>query len=79
MDGEPVWIARLDAPEMSRWYLIDGCSRERLLFRGEYGGYVRWDELGSAWTAYRSRPKEEENEMNAVFLPGDEESEGAQP
>ena len=49
MDGEPVWIVRLDAPKKSRWYLIDGYNQERLLFRGECGGYVRWYEPEVGW------------------------------
>lgn len=67
MEGEPVWIAWPDAPEKSRWCLIDGYNGDYLLFRGEYGEHVRWDEMGTVWLAYRSRPEEKEyDEVNNI-------------
>lgn len=58
MEGEPVWIARLDAPKNSRYQLIDGYNLDVLIFRGEYGEHLRWDEMGKTWLAYRRKPEE---------------------
>ena len=55
MDGEPVWIARLD--DGKGWWAIARFTSHRMTT--DYGGYFELDDYGKTWLAYR-RPLEGE-------------------
>ena len=59
MDGEPVWIANLDALEYGRWGIVDGVYQAEddqvLMLRGDYSCHY----YGKTWLAYRRPPEGE--------------------
>ena len=54
MDGEPVWIAKMDGSG-GVWMLVDA---EYELCREAHGEMAVFENCGKTWLAYRRRPEE---------------------
>lgn len=57
MDGEPVWIAKMDGSG-GAWMLVDA---EYELCREAHGEMAVFENCGKTWFAYRRRPEEKNN------------------
>jgi len=57
MDGEPVWVEKLDNSQLSGWHVVDGSGDDAFLVAKD-----RWripvDCLGNYRIAYRYKPRE---------------------
>ena len=55
MDGEPVWVHRLE-DNQGWWVVIKSTERDKVTT--DYGGYFEFADYGKTWLAYRRKPEE---------------------
>lgn len=55
MDGEPVWVERINIDRPNKWYLLN--LRENVAVNNR-GGFVSLTHYGDTWLAYRRKPEE---------------------
>lgn len=59
MDGEPVWVHRLE-DNQGWWVAIKSTERDKVTT--DYGGYFEFADYGKTWLAYRRPPERSEND-----------------